>query len=691
MVRVVRGGSASSSGGAGSGSSAGGSAASRGFGTKGTGSGGSGSGYGTKGTGSRGAGSGSGYGTKGTGSRGAGSGSGYGTKGTGSRGAGTTGSGDGAAAGDGQGAGAQGSGTQGSATQGSTGSGSRWGGAARSWGGNTGNSWSGSRGNSWGGNGGEPVAPGAADGSGAAGQQAPGAAADESGSARRGGFSFPGHKGTPGGVFGSGSRPGTGNGTAGNGTAGNGDSGSGGGSVFGRSGDGSGASGSTRHRWSTAGADASAEGVTAARVSRSAQVAAALAPVASGQAVAPTAFATDGDSASGARSAKPAEKKSVGSTVASLLAAPVLGGAAAAGGESAANLAALWAAGRETGARIDSKRQDLGDAEGGVDASGTETNLVVDAAVSDVQSVNGFTVGVPAAATQRTVTSTGVVSASALSSFVAADAQTAGAEPTVTFDAPVTVLLAPDNTIHAVDTDADAGDTGAAQARLFGPPSASPSSSPTLLGYTGVNKTDLVHWFVYNPAHAIGQQIWVVSPVGSTAAGVINHVTGVYLIGNGADGTAAHPDGGNGGLLFGDGGKGYDGTADGVAGGDGGNAGLFGTDSGELVPGSLAGDNLHVRPLMVNPDGSAKFHLVSFLQQRAGIGALEAEDGLFFVAHREDGAVLAAFPALTGEKFLGQFLDDFPLFGTGVLGLVDQDMIDAAVELVQHPWRDACR
>ena len=63
------------------------------------------------------------------------------------------------------------------------------------------------------------------------------------------------------------------------------------GSVFGRSGDRSGAKWVDAAPLSTAGADASAEEiVTAARVSRSAQVAAALAPVASGQAVAPTAF-----------------------------------------------------------------------------------------------------------------------------------------------------------------------------------------------------------------------------------------------------------------------------------------------------------------------------------------------------------------------------------------------------------------
>ena len=177
--------------------------------------------------------------------------------------------------------------------------------------------------------------------------------------------------------------------------------------------------------------------------------------------------------------------------------------------------------GSETAARIDTKRPDLSGTEGEVDASGTENNLVVDTATA-VPSVNGVSFGAPGSddGVQQSVTSTGVVSASALGTFVAADAQTAGAaEPTVTFDSPVTVLLAPDSTIHAVDTDADAEETSAAQARFFAPPSASPSSSPTLLGYTGVNKTDIVHWFVYDPMHEIGQQIWVVNPIGRTAAG----------------------------------------------------------------------------------------------------------------------------------------------------------------------------
>ncbi|MBY0443565.1 MAG: PecA family PE domain-processing aspartic protease [Mycobacteriaceae bacterium] len=48
------------------------------------------------------------------------------------------------------------------------------------------------------------------------------------------------------------------------------------------------------------------------------------------------------------------------------------------------------------------------------------------------------------------------------------------------------------------------------------------------------------------------------------------------LIGNGANGTAAHPDGGAGGLLLGNGGAGYSPTTPWVSGGTGGSAGLIG-------------------------------------------------------------------------------------------------------------------
>ncbi len=51
---------------------------------------------------------------------------------------------------------------------------------------------------------------------------------------------------------------------------------------------------------------------------------------------------------------------------------------------------------------------------------------------------------------------------------------------------------------------------------------------------------------------------------------------GRALIGDGAAGTAASPNGHDGGLLYGNGGAGYSGATAGVAGGNGGNAGLFG-------------------------------------------------------------------------------------------------------------------
>ena len=79
-------------------------------------------------------------------------------------------------------------------------------------------------------------------------------------------------------------------------------------------------------------------------------------------------------------------------------------------------------------------------------------------------------------------------------------------------------------------------------------------------------------WFtdyVYLPLHT-DLDNWINSPLGGQVDGFINEVSGQYLIGNGADGTAADPNGGNGGLWFGDGGDGYGPS------GDGGNAGLFG-------------------------------------------------------------------------------------------------------------------
>ena len=66
------------------------------------------------------------------------------------------------------------------------------------------------------------------------------------------------------------------------------------------------------------------------------------------------------------------------------------------------------------------------------------------------------------------------------------------------------------------------------------------------------------------------------------------------------------------------------------------------------------------------------------------VGALEAVDRLLGVADREDRARAFA-RAFADEELLGQGLDHLPLLRVGVLGLVDQDMVEAAVQLEQHP------
>ncbi len=76
------------------------------------------------------------------------------------------------------------------------------------------------------------------------------------------------------------------------------------------------------------------------------------------------------------------------------------------------------------------------------------------------------------------------------------------------------------------------------------------------------------------------------------------------------------------------------------------------------------------------------------VRQHLGEGArrcvLEREDRLLLVAHGEDRS-LRGSRARAGEKFSGQSPDDLPLFRAGILSLVDQNVIDALVELVMHP------
>ena len=68
-------------------------------------------------------------------------------------------------------------------------------------------------------------------------------------------------------------------------------------------------------------------------------------------------------------------------------------------------------------------------------------------------------------------------------------------------------------------------------------------------------------------------------------------------------------------------------------------------------------------------------------------GPLKRKDRLFLVADREHGADHTVARTGAGGEFGNDVRDDIPLPRAGILRLVDQHMIDAAVELVVHPAR----
>lgn len=121
--------------------------------------------------------------------------------------------------------------------------------------------------------------------------------------------------------------------------------------------------------------------------------------------------------------------------------------------------------------------------------------------------------------------------------------------------------------------------------------SGSSTSAKTVAAKAQPAPTDATAWFqqaVYTPVHD-GIQNWIDSDLGRQVDGAINTVAGSYVIGNGADGTAANPDGGAGGWLLGDGGDGWSSTAAGVGGGNGGTAGFLG-DGGRGGDGGAGSD-----------------------------------------------------------------------------------------------------
>ncbi len=88
---------------------------------------------------------------------------------------------------------------------------------------------------------------------------------------------------------------------------------------------------------------------------------------------------------------------------------------------------------------------------------------------------------------------------------------------------------------------------------------------PETPGATGiVDPTAIYNMWVYRPLNG-AVQFWITSDLGMAVDGVINRISGQYLIGNGVDALAdcSGPtgcDGGDAGLLFGDGGDGADGV-----------------------------------------------------------------------------------------------------------------------------------
>src|SRR5882757_102513 len=87
----------------------------------------------------------------------------------------------------------------------------------------------------------------------------------------------------------------------------------------------------------------------------------------------------------------------------------------------------------------------------------------------------------------------------------------------------------------------------------------------------------------------------------------------------------------------------------------------------------------HYAPFLAGV-ADASFEIFAHVQKGPGIGALKAVDRLFGVADGKDRAQAVAGP-LAGIELLGERSHDLPLLGVSVLRLVDQNVIEAAIEL----------
>ncbi len=85
--------------------------------------------------------------------------------------------------------------------------------------------------------------------------------------------------------------------------------------------------------------------------------------------------------------------------------------------------------------------------------------------------------------------------------------------------------------------------------------------------------------------------------------------------------------------------------------------------------------------------GEFPLQFAATLVELAGRRALEREDRLLFVADGKHGAEHAVAGTPARRELGDDMRHDVPLSRTRVLRLVDQDVVDAAVELVVHPSR----
>uniref|UniRef100_UPI000A9C3788 PGRS repeat-containing protein n=1 Tax=Mycolicibacter icosiumassiliensis TaxID=1792835 RepID=UPI000A9C3788 len=113
---------------------------------------------------------------------------------------------------------------------------------------------------------------------------------------------------------------------------------------------------------------------------------------------------------------------------------------------------------------------------------------------------------------------------------------------------------------------------------LFGP-SASVADAPLAADGGFFDMSTIIDQWIYSPIH-FGVEAWINSDLGELVNGWINQSSGLFLIGDGADGTALNPNGGDGGLWFGDGGAGWRSDDSALVGGNGGDAGWFGNGGG---------------------------------------------------------------------------------------------------------------